>query len=316
MHKIWLFGYKSLITLLLLILVGCGAVSPSETSNVENDVTYPSVTDIKGEVVEIVDPSRIVTLGGPVTEIVFALGAGDRVVAIDSSSLYPPEATELPDVGYQRQLSAEGVLAQNPTLVLATDEAGPPEVITQLQDSGVTVLILPAEKSVAGAQAKIRGFAQALGLEEKGEALITDMEADLAKAQALQEQMASQPKVMFIYARGPGAVNVGGVGTSAEAMIHLAGGTNVVTEYENYKPLTAEAIVAAAPELILMMSLGLESVGGVEGLLEQPGLLQTPAGQNKKIVAMDDLYLLGFGPRLGQATLDLTYELHPELERE
>lgn len=273
------------------------------------------VVDSESTPVMIKDTSRLVTLGGPVTEIVFALGAGDKVVGVDTSSLYPEEATQRPQVGYQRQLAAEGVLALNPTLILATTEAGPPEAMAQLKDSGVTVLILPAEESAEGAKFKIRGLAQALSLEAKGEELIQALEADLAEAEKLQAALSSKPKVMFIYARGPGAVNVAGVETSAEAMIRLAGGVNAVQEYEGYKPLTAEAAVAAAPEVLLLLSGGLESLGGKEGLLKQPGLAQTPAGQTQRVIAMDDLYLLGFGPRLGQAVLELTRALHPELDQ-
>jgi iron complex transport system substrate-binding protein len=247
------------------------------------------VTDAEGLPVTIEDTSRLVTLGGSVTEIVFALGAGDKVVGVDSSSVYPEEATQLPQVGYQRQLAAEGVLALNPTLILATTEAGPPEAIVQLKDSGVTVLILPAEESVEGAKAKIRGLAQALSLADKGEALIQKMEAELAEAERLQAQVNSKPKVIFIYARGPGAVNVAGVETAADAMIRLAGGVNAVQDYEGYKPLTAEAAVAATPDVLLLLSRGLESLGGQEALLKQPGLAQTPAGQNGRVIAMDDL---------------------------
>lgn len=271
------------------------------------------VTDAAGEPITIEDTSRLVTLGGPVTEIIFALGAGDKVVGVDTSSVYPEQATQLPQVGYQRQLAAEGVLALNPTLILATTEAGPPEAVAQLKDSGVTVLILAAEESVEGAKAKIRGLAQALSTEAKGEDLIQKLEADLAEAEQLQRQVSSKPKVMFIYARGPGAVNVAGLDTAADAMIRLAGGVNVAQDYVGYKPLTAEAAVAAAPDVLLLLSRGLESLGGKEELLQQPGLAQTPAGQNGRVLAMDDLYLLGFGPRLGQAVLELTHELHPEV---
>lgn len=274
------------------------------------------VKDVNGNDVEIKDASRIVSLGGPVTEIVFALGAGDRVVGVDTSSTYPKDAVEaLPKVGYQRRLAAEGVLSLKPTLVLATDQAGPPEAIQQLRDSGVTVLILKAEESVEGAKAKIMGFGQALGKTAEAEALIKQLDEDIEQANALLKQVQSQPKVMFIYARGAGTAQVAGTNTGAHAMIELAGAKNAVTEYERYKPLTAEAAVAAAPDVILMLSGGLESVGGVDGLLKEPGIAQTPAGQNKRIVDMDDEYLLSFGPRMGKAVIDLIYLMHPELKR-
>lgn len=315
--KLFLVNFLSLVMLTSLSSACTQTGNVVEAAPPDAAVTAsPSaavVTDAAGEPVTIEDTSRLVTLGGPVTEIVFALGAGNKVVGVDSSSIYPEEATQLPQVGYQRQLAAEGVLALNPTLILATTEAGPPEAVAQLKDSGVTVLILPAAESVEGAKAKIRGLAQALSLEAKGEVLIQKLEIDLAEAEQLQAQVSSKPKVMFIYARGPGAVNVAGLETAADAMIRLAGGVNVAQDYEGYKPLTAEAAVAAAPEVLLLLSRGLESVGGKEELLKQPGLAQTPAGQSGRVIAMDDLYLLGFGPRLGQAVLELTRELHPEV---
>lgn len=306
----------------VLWLTACAPITaPSATAPTAQPATAASVTitapvtvvDAEGNEVTITDRTRIITLGGPVTEIVFALGAGSQVVAVDTSSTYPAEVTELPQVGYQRQLAAEGVLALNPTLLLATTQAGPPEAIQQLRDAGIPILILPAEDSVEGAKAKITGFAQALGKVAEGEQVIADLDADLATAQALLDKTTGQPKVMFIYARGAGSASVAGLKTGGHAMIELAGAANVVNEYDGYKPLTAEAAVAAAPDVILMLSGGLESVGGIDGLLKEPGIAETPAGQNRRIVAMDDEYLLSFGPRLGKALIDLIKLLHPEV---
>jgi iron complex transport system substrate-binding protein len=270
--------------------------------------------DASGKEVEIKDTSRIVTLGGPVTEIVFALCAEKQIIGVDTSSLYPVLGVKhLPKVGYQRQLAAEGILALKPTLVLGTTQAGPATTLEQLRNAGLTVLMLPAEDSIAGAKAKITGIAHALRKDKAGADLIAALDANLAKAETLLKRVTHKPKVMFIYARGAGTVQVAGTKTAAHEMILLAGGENAVTGYEGYKPLTAEATVTAAPDVLLVLSLGLESVGGNEGLLKLSGLDQTPAGQNKRIVAMDDLYLLGFGPRTGQAVLDLVALLHPEL---
>lgn len=274
-----------------------------------------TIKDADGKEIVIKDASRIVTLGGPVTEIVFALGMSKHVIGVDTSSLYPEVVTKLPQVGYQRQLAAEGVLALKPDLILGTTQAGPATALAQLRDSGVTVLILPSVDSIDGAKVKIQGIAQALGREKQGMELIKKLDDDLAKAQELLKTVKTRPKVMFIYARGAGSVSVAGTKTSADEMIKLAGGENVITTYEGYKPLTAEAAVAAAPDVILMLSLGLDSISGVDGLLKQPGIDQTPAGKNKRVVAMDDLLLLGFTPRVGSAILELTYLLHPELKR-
>lgn len=250
------------------------------------------------------------------TEIVYALGAGDQLVGRDASSLYPEAAQELPDVGYFRRVPAEGVLSLEPTLVLSAADTGPPSVLDQIRSAGVTVQQIPGKPTVDGAKAKIRAVAEALGRTERGEQLIQELESDMAKARELREQVDETPRVLFIYARGAGTMNVAGAGTEAEAMIELAGAQNAVSGFEGYKPMTAEAVSAAAPDVILMLERGLESIGGVGGLLEQPGIALTPAGENRRIVAMDDLLLLGFGPRLGEATLELTRKLHPALEAE
>ena len=262
------------------------------------------------------DSTRIVSLGGPVTEIAYALGAGAHLVGVDVSSVYPEAAQALPDVGYYRRVPAEGVLSLSPTLVLAAADTGPPAVIDQLRSAGATVEQIPGEPSVEGAKAKIRAVAEALGRTERGAQLIQELEQDMAKARALRAQVEEAPHVLFIYARGAGTMNVAGAGTEAEAMIELAGGQNAITGFGGYKPMTAEAVAAAAPDVILMLDRGLESIGGVEGLVEQPGIGLTPAGENRRIVAMDDLLLLGFGPRLGKATLQLTRRLHLEMQAE
>lgn len=254
---------------------------------------------------------RIVALGGPVTETVYALGAGDLLVGADSSSVYPAAATKLPQVGYQRTVAAEGVLALRPTLVLATDEAGPPAALEQIRGAGVKVVLAPSEHSVAGAQAKVRAIAAALGKTPEGEALAAEIGRQAAEAQAIVAKRTGKPGVLFLYARGGGVMNVAGAATAADAMITLTGGRNAVSGYENYRPLTAEAAVAAAPEVILTLDRGLASVGGVEKLLEQPGLALTPAGKARRVLAFDDLYLLGFGPRTGAAMADLAKALAP-----
>lgn len=290
----------------LIVLIGIAPAFAQDAA--------PVVTDANGEEITITDASRVITIDGSITEIVFALGAQDQVVARDDSSLYPAAVNDLPSVGYVRQLSAEPVLALDPTLIITTASIGPAEAVDQLKASGVTFLILPTATTIEGVVANVEAVATALGREEEGAAVVEKIETDYAAALALQETVTTTPRVMFIYARGAGAVSVAGTGTSADAMITLAGGENAVTEYSGYQPITAEAVVAVAPDVILLMTAGLESIGGVEGLLEQPGVAQTPAGQNGAIVAVEDLYLLGFSTRVGTAVLDVTYLLHDELE--
>jgi len=251
----------------------------------------------------------LVTLGGDVTEIVFALGAGGDVAATDTSSVFPPAAAVLPKVGYQRQIPAEGVLSLSPTLVIASDEAGPPAALAQLRAAGVRVEIITAPDSPEGAVAKVERIATLLGRSAAGADVVSGLRADLARAAGRQPPL-RPPRVLFVYARGAGTVLTGGAGTSADEMIRLAGGHNAAADVVGFKPLTAEGAVAAAPDVILALSRGIDSLGGAEALWSQPGLAQTPAAQHRRLVVMDDLYLLGFGPRLGTAVLDLQQRLH------
>lgn len=300
---------KSFLIVLCLFLF---VLHPTFAQDTVNDPV--TVIDAFGEEITIDDTSRIVTIGGSVTEVVFALGAGENVIARDDSSLYPLAVNDLESVGYVRTLSAEPVLSLEPTLIITNEDAGPPESIEQLQAAGVTMLIVPTDDSIEGVISMIETVAQALHLEDVGDELVTTIENDYSRAQSLLTIIESSPRVMFIYARGAGAVSVAGANTSADTMITLAGAENAVTEFEGFQPITAEAVVTAAPDIILMMTRGLDSLGGIEGTLEQPGIAQTPAGETSRIIAVDDLYLLGFSTRVGTAVLDLTYLLHDELD--
>ena len=253
---------------------------------------------------------RIVTLGGTITEIVFALGAGERVVGVDASSSFPDAANRLPKVAYHRRLSAEGVLSLSPTLIIATTEAGPPEALGQIESAGVRLLVLPHEATVDGAVSMIRGIAAALGVRQTGAALIRNLEEDLDRVGSSIPRTGTRARVLFLYARGQGTLMVAGRDTGADTIIGLAGGANAVREYSGYKPLTSEAVVAAAPNVILLMDRGLQSIGGAQGLWRLPGLSLTPAGKQGRVASMDGLLLLGFGPRLGKAVLELNRTLY------
>ncbi len=308
--KLLLLKKISLIFLASLTLFFVSACRRQASSN--SISKYVSVVDSDGKEVAITDSSRVVSISGSVTETVYALSAESKLVGTDTSSIYPEAATKLPQVGYMRQLSAEGVLSLKPTLVLATKDAGPPAVIEQLKSSGVTVLILPSETNPEGARKKIKLTAQALGVEAKGDELIKKLDEQIKETNSKIETAKSKPRVMFVYARGGGAPNVSGTKTAADEMIRLAGGVNAVTEYENYKPLTPEAAVTAAPDFILLPKLVFDSVGGTDGVLKMPGIALTPAGKNRRIIAIDDLLLLGFGPRTGEGIKELAKLLHPE----
>ena len=265
------------------------------------------VVDARGKAVEVRSVERIVSLDGITTEILFALGVGEKVVGRDDSSYYPPEAQRLPSVGYQFRLSAEGILSLKPTLVIGREDVRPKEVVEQLERAGVAVVLVPATPSVEGAKAKIRTVAQAVGRVEQGEALVRALERDLLLLKAFQAQHAPKGrlKALFLYLRSPGTTYVCGEGSTPVGVMALAGLDNAAQGIRECKPMTAESVVAARPEVIVVFKKGLESVGGLEGLLELPGVAQTPAGEKRKVVTMDDLYLGSFGPRAGRAALDL-----------
>jgi iron complex transport system substrate-binding protein len=249
---------------------------------------------------------RVVTVGGPVTEIAFALGHGGQVVAVDTSSVYPPQVTALPHVGYQRTLSAEAVLALSPDLVIASAEAGPPAALDQLRAAGVRVEIIPAASTVDEAAARIEAVGAVLHERARARAAAAKLRADAAAARercCAGEHRA--PKAVLVYARGAGTVLLAGTGTAAAAMLELAGARSAITGFSGFKPISAEALVAAAPEVIVIPARGLVSIGGEAGLLAMPGVAETPAGRAHRIVAVDDLLLLGFGPRLPAAIDEL-----------
>lgn len=258
-------------------------------------------------------PERIVSASPQATEIIYAFGKEKELVGVDSSSIYPEAATKLPQVGHPRRLSAESILALNPTILFVNRDAGPPEAIQQVEASGVKVVRLFSKFTANSATQRIADVGKTLGYSTSQVVpVIVAVCSDLDKVSRRVGRLQSQPKVMFIYAQGPGGVSVSGTNTSADAIITMTGGVNAVTEFENYQPLTAGIAGSADPQVILTTTQTLKNLGGVEGFLQQPGIAKTPAGKTGRIIAMDESYLLGFGPRLGKAALELCKLLHPE----
>ncbi len=253
-------------------------------------------------------PARIVVAGGPLTEVVYALGAGGAVVGVDTSSSYPPEVTLLPKVGYQRTLSAEGILSLRPDALLASDEAGPPAVLEQLRRAGVRVEILATARSVEQTEALIRRTADVLDREAAADSVVARLREELG-TRTIGVDAAAAPRLLFVYARGGGTLLVAGTDTPPAALIELAGGVNAVREFAGYRPLSAEAVVVADPEMILVSKDGLASLGGIDGLLGLPGLDRTRAAAKRRVAIVDDAYLLGFGPRLGAAVRGLREQI-------
>lgn len=254
---------------------------------------------------------RVVTIGGALTETVYALGAAEQIAAVDSTSTYPLAATQKPQVGYQRNLSAEGLLSVQPDLIIATSDAGPPATLAQIKDSGVALRIVPLQFSAEAVSTKIRLVAEALGLNSQGQQLEEHFKEQWQQVQTQLKRYHDQPKVLFILSP-PGANQLlaAGQDTSAEAMIKLAGGQNAISGFTGYKPLSAEAAIAAAPDVLLIASIDDNASGQNKPLWNKPGLKTTPAVQKNRIITMDPLYLLGFGPRLPAAVHELAEKIH------
>lgn len=318
--------YLALFVLLVLpLLTACGDDAGRSPSS---QVTTPAVANAAPEAapvlpvafrdkdnrtVTIKDVSRIIPLNGDIAEVVWALGLGEKVVGVDTSATYPPEARNLPSIGYQRTLSAEGIIALNPTVIIGNEGAGPPEVIDQLKAAGIPVVLIKSTTSLDGVGAKIRAVATALGVPNRGEELAKATEKDIADALALAAKAKDQPRVAFLYLRGSTVQHIMGANSGADALITAAKGIDVgaAAGIQGSKPITPEALVAAQPDVILVLTAGLQSVGGIDGLVQIPGMAQTPAGQNRRVIDMDDQYLLGMGPRAGMALMDLVKALHP-----
>lgn len=248
---------------------------------------------------------RIVAVGGAITEILFALGAEGAIVGVDTTSLWPPEAADIPQVGYQRNLSAEGVLSLSPTMLIATPEAGPPAVIKQLRQTGLRIEILDYEHSPDGVVHAVRQVAALLGREAQSAAIIKKIQSDRDRLDALLALQKKTPRVAFLLSVGRGTPLVSGYGTVADQMIRLSGAINAIDDFEGFKPLNAESLIIADPDLILMTERTLRLTGGESKVLALPGVAPTRAGQNARLLAMDGLYLLGFGPRVADAAADL-----------
>ena len=252
---------------------------------------------------------RIVSVGGALTEIVYALEAQGELVGVDTTSLYPAVARQLPQVGYARTLSAEGVLSLAPTQLIATEEAGPQAVLRQVREAGVPVAVLSANNQFEGLLERVKQVGRITGRPDPAARLAQSLQQQWRGALAKVQQRQHAPvRVLFILAHAPNQVMVGGRETGADAMLAYAGAINVMGGqggFAGYKPLTPEAVIAARPDIVLVTDQGLKASGGVDGILKLPGLAQTPAGRKQRIVSQEAMLLLGFGPRMPLALAEL-----------
>ena len=244
---------------------------------------------------------KMVTLGGDVTEIVYALGAESSLVARDSTSLWPPQVTALPDVGYLRQLNAEGILAMRPTLVLANTQAQPSLTLKQIAQSQVKVITVPGSNDLSVIDEKVRVIALATHRVQQGEALRQTLRASLA---ALPSTPLNK-RVLFILNHGGMNAMAAGQQTAADTAISAAGLHNAMQGFSRYQPLSQEGVIASAPDLVVISKDGVKALGGEDNVWKLPGLAQTPAGRHKQVLQIDDMALLGFSVRTPQAIQQL-----------
>ena len=253
---------------------------------------------------------RLISIGGALTEIVYLLKANTQLVGVDTTSIYPASATRLPNVGYARSLSIEGILALRPNQVLATEDAGPPIVLKQIADARIPLTILPSGHQFKDLIDRVNTIGRLLHKTDAAKALVSQLRLEWRNTQErVADSKYKNIRALFILSQNPSQLMVGGAKTSADAMIAYAGARNAIAGFSGFKPLTPESVIAANPDVILVTDQGMKAVGGISGVLRFPGISQTRAGKEQKLISLEAMYLLGFGPRMPLAVAELNQRL-------
>ena len=279
-----------LFPLLLLSLF----LSSCETSTEEE-------VDTQATQVDELQVERIVSLDGSLTELLYAFGLGDYIVATDITSIYPEAAEAKPKMGHVSSIQAENLLSFSPDAVLAVEGRVDVSLVNQLRGLDTDLKLYQDVSTLDAAIGRIKKMGADFGKEQKAEEIIQAIEDDLAQV----EPLSYAPTVLFIYTRGGGNLQVGGSGTQVHAIIEAAKARNVAESIQGFKPLNAEALVNYAPDVILLFNIGMEATGGLDALMAVPGIAQTPAGKEGRIITLDAALLNNMGPRMGQAALQL-----------
>ncbi|MEQ9265748.1 MAG: ABC transporter substrate-binding protein [Balneolaceae bacterium] len=292
---------RKILSLFVVALVFCSTLLQAQAV----------IESADGVQVSINDATKIITIGGSISETVYALGHGNRVIATDASTTFPPSVFTLPRVPYVRNLTSEGILSLSPTLILSSDDANPASAIQQIRDAQVDILLIEEDESLEGVIKKLEIIGKVLGAEDKALEIIEENQSKYATAENLRSDFSTKPTVMFVLAvRGGSSFMIGGKNTGASKMIELAGGINAFDSFEGYKTATNESILAANPDFILVMQSRYDEIS--DGISNTPGVNLTVAAQKNQVIGMDGNLLLGFGPRFGSAILDLMKRIHPE----
>lgn len=321
-----------LVTVPIRITLACGLVvmallgacatgagddpATSERSLVPTPGLPATYTGPDGVTSVVSSAARIVSLSGEFSEIVHALGLAGNLVGVDLSSDHPASVmAPIPKVGVEFRLFAEPILALAPTVVIGDVDAAPGTVIEQVRSAGVPVVIMPRLVGTTAPADKIRLVGEVLGVPAVAAEVAAAVQAEIDAALARVGETTSRPRVAVVYVATEDQVLLLGDNTVFEGLIAAVGADDVGPEAgsDAFVPLSAEAIVAAAPDVIITARRGFERRGGLEGFLDLPGLRQTPAGMSGSVLVYDDSLLLALGPRTGELLRALVADLHPEL---
>ena len=311
LRRTWVVG-----SLIIMALVGCSDNTQKSEAGAQfilsQDFLLPTIepdtpvlpttiTGADGVVVEVTDTSRIIVLNEAIAEIVVSLGMKDSIIGRDATTTLAALA-DITEVSNGHDISAESVLALRPSVVIGDTRTGPSETLEQLRGAGVAVLIAPEVWTLSELPNRVEMIANALGIPRAGTDLINLTEQSIDAALQGVGVYASTLRVAFLYVRGTASVYLlGGSGSGADELVAATGAIDVgaLNGLAAFTPLTAEAIVQADPDVLLVMTKGLDSVGGIDGLLELPGVSSTRAAASSAVIAVDDDLLLSFGPRTG-----------------
>lgn len=259
----------------------------------------------------VTNSTRIAVAGGSITEIIYLLGYENRLVGVDLTSNFPQAATELPSVGYVRNLSVEGLLSLQPTLILGEDDMGPPSVLEQLENAGVETRRIPERHDTSGILTKIECVASLLDIPANETAIhLKPFREVAAQLEEVRTSYSNRVNVALLLSLNSGAPVAAGDNTSGGGFLRMVGARNVFASVDGWKPVSPEVMAAANPEFIVVPTRGANAIGGVEGIASHPSLLATSASLNNRIVVIDGMAMLGFGPRTLQTALDFVNDLH------
>ena len=254
------------------------------------------------------DATRVVIAGGSITEIFYFLGEQDRIVALDVTSNFPPEAKSLPSIGYVRALSAEGLLSMNPSIIIGEDDMGPPAVIKQIRETSYDLRIIPEIRTIDGIIEKIECIASILDVTEKSDAIISKkLEPYIKKIVKNRKRIAKKGvKVMLVLNMQSSSIIVAGANTSGSGFIDLIGGENIFESFEGWKPVNAEAILELNPDYIIVPQRNVHKGLDVTSIADSELFKNTNAGRNKNFIFDDAMAITGFGPRTINSALTAT----------